>query len=71
MADIVQLARLVGPTHWKDVDVDTLDAGLYDVVMEASGVEYERPDPARVAELKAKIYGGFLHDGSQRGPVAS
>ncbi len=66
--EIVWLARLVGPTSWEEISVYTLDEGLYDAVMEASGVDYERPDMENVAALKARIKDGVLSGRPRREP---
>lgn len=52
---IVGLSHLVGVTEWGDIDLDLLETGVYQQVLDAAGLAYEPPDMAQVAELRAYI----------------
>lgn len=45
------------PTPWQEVQIGLLEDGVYQAIMDATGLPYEAPDMVRVAEVRAGIEG--------------
>ncbi|MEQ7008355.1 hypothetical protein ABN028_19460 [Actinopolymorpha sp. B17G11] len=55
---IVRMTIATGrPTHWSRIQIGLLEEGVYQAIMEPTGMPYEAPDMARVAEVRASIEG--------------
>lgn len=57
-ARIVNLSRLVGPTSWQVIDIETLKGGVYEKVYRDAGIEYPAVDWVRVDEVERRIRQG-------------
>jgi hypothetical protein len=61
--EIAQLIHFVGPTSWGEVPVFLIEAGLYDAIVGATEVDYERPDMVEVAKTRESILSGRMSGG--------
>lgn len=53
MGRLVEVTRFVGPEPWERVQIDLLESGVWQTFHAAMDVEVEKPDMARVAEVRA------------------
>lgn len=55
---IARLSKLVGPTHWAEVDVAILLDGTYERVYQDAGIEHHSVDWDQVNEVQRRITRG-------------
>lgn len=55
VARIVTLSRLAGPTNWGDIQVNLLQDGTYQGILQAAGISFDPPDMAEVARVAEQI----------------
>jgi hypothetical protein len=65
-ARIVRLARLVGPTPWREVQIPTLLNGMYERVLTDAGIQFEQPDWAHIAEISQRAERSWAGEAARR-----
>lgn len=56
---IQTLTMLVGPTHWTRIQLNLLEKGIYQKILDEMDITYETPDMQKVAEVRERLNEGL------------